>query len=560
MVMHRLATILPGAALLALLGAGAAAASQQRPNILVLMAEDMGPRIGAYGDGTAHTPNLDRLAREGTRYRNTFATAGVCAPSRAAHILGMYQISTGTQHMRTSGGPLGSYRAVPPPAARAYPQLLRAAGYFTFTDNKLDYQFSGPLAGSGPFTIWDSEGGDAFAAWRQRADGQPFYGLVNFQATHESGVFTPLGTWPHSAMHFASQLWRAVQAPAAPVLPATDPARIELPPYYPDTATVRRDMARHYDNIAIMDWQVGEILAALRQDDLLDSTIVIWTSDHGDGLPRAKRELFDTGLRVPMIVSWPDRLRPPGNSPGAVEERLVSLVDFAPTLLRLAGVAVPPELHGRDFVAGAPRQYVYAARDRIDRIYDRQRAVGDGRFKYIRSWYPQQAGGHALAYRDNIDMMRELRALYDSGNLDAAQRQWFEPPGQERLFDTGADPFELHNLAADPAYGADLQRLRKALDAWLVTVGDWSEQPEAAMVAGFRPDGEQPVTPAPTVVHEGGVVRITAPEYASIGYRIEDAPWQLYTAPVAAAPGTSVSARAVRYGWEASDVVTLQLP
>ena len=205
------------------------------------------------------------------------------APSRAAHILGMYQISTGTQHMRASGAPGGGYRAVPPARAKAYPELLRAAGYYTYTDHKLDYQFSGTLWNSGPFTIWDDEGFGTH--WRERPADAPFFGFVNFNVTHESGVFTPLGNWPHSVVHFGSQLIRALTSPDIELDNPTRPEQVVLPPYYPDTPTVRADLARHYDNIAIMDAQVGELLASLEEDGLADSTIVIWTTDHGDGLP-----------------------------------------------------------------------------------------------------------------------------------------------------------------------------------------------------------------------------------------------------------------------------------
>lgn len=532
--------------------------SQTRPNILLVMAEDLSPRVGAFGDPVADTPHLDRLAREGVTYTRVFTTSGVCAPSRAAHILGMHQIATGTQHMRTGSAPAGGYRSVPPPRVKAYPELLRAAGYHTYTGSKLDYQFSGVRWNSGPFTIWDDEGPDTH--WRDRAAGQPFFGLVNLQVTHESGVFSPLGTWPHSPMHLAMQVVRAVRAPDVDPPVRTDPEKVPLPPYYPDTPTVRADLARHYDNIAIMDRQVGRLLAELEADGLAESTIVVWTTDHGDGLPRGKRELFDSGIHVPMIIRWPEALRPPDAPPGSTESRLVSFVDLAPTLLRLAGVPVPDYLHGRDFVRGEPRRYIYAARDRIDEIPDRQRAVRDARYKYIKSWHPDLPGGHPLAFRDNLDMVRQMRELYAAGELDAARRQWFEPVGAERLFDTRVDPHELHNLAGDPAHADKLARLRRALDSWLERVGDWSQRSEKAMVADFQPDGERPETPPPKLRIDRGRAVISAEDSASIGYRINNGDWELYSEPVHLPAGAKLGARAVRYGWEESDTVSLGNP
>ncbi|WP_170150217.1 sulfatase family protein [Parahaliea mediterranea] len=540
-----------------LLAAGSLQAGPaERPNILVLMAEDLSPRIGAFGDAVAVTPRLDQLAREGVRYHRVFTTAGVCAPSRAAQILGVHQVATGSQHMRTSTRPDGAYTAVPPPQVKAYPELLRAAGYYTFTDNKLDYQFSGPFKGTGPFTLWSDEG---VRDWRGRAEGQPFYGLVNFMVTHESGVFTPLGSLPLSRRHLLMQLYRwwsiDVDIPRA-----VQPEQVVLPPYYPDTPTVRRDLARHYNNIAAMDAEVGAILDQLAQDGLADNTIVIWTTDHGDGLPRAKRELYDSGLQVPMIIRWPARFRPAGLAPGQRDHRLVSFVDFAPTVLALAGVTAPDYLQGQDFASDTvpPRRYIFAARDRIDAVMDRQRAVRDERFKYIRSSYPEQAGGHPLAFRDNIDMVREMRALYAAGKLNPAQRQWFEAPGQERLFDLQADPFELNDVSADPRYAADLQRLRSALDVWTVRVGDVGDEPEAAMVARFGTGGEdKPVTAAPQMRIDNGELRLRAvTEGSSLAYRLDDGPWQIYRGPVALGRGQAVTAKAVRYGWLASDTVT----
>ena len=527
------------------------------PNILLLMAEDMSARVGAFGDNVAVTPNLDALAADGVRYANTFTTAGVCAPSRAAHILGMHQMSTGTQHMRSSTRPGGSYYSVPPDGVKAYPELLRAAGYYTYTDNKLDYQFSGSFRNSGPTTIWDEEGADA-TEWHNRRVDQPFFGFINFMVTHESGVFRPLGSMPESVTHFVTQLlrWWVNDGPVPEIVA---PSEVPVPPYYPDTPTVRADIARHYNNIAFMDQQVGEILAQLEADGLADSTIVIWTTDHGDGLPRAKRDLYDSGIRVPMIIRWPAAFRPDGVAPGAVDERLISFVDLGPTILTLAGVAVPATMQGRNFVGhnAQLREYVYAARDRIDEIMDRQRAVRDSRYKYLRSWYPQTPEGSDIAFRSNVDMVRELRRLYDAGQLNDVQQLWYEPPGAERLYDLQEDPFEINNLVDDPQYQTTLQRMRGAMDEWLARVGDGSEEPEDTMVARIESDGERRVTAPPAVAVTAGLLIITpaAPGH-SLEYRLGDGPWRLYTAPVRIAPDVTVEARAVRYGWEESEVVS----
>ena len=533
------------------------AALPKRPNILLLMSEDMSARVGAFGDSVAVTPTLDALARGGVRYPNTFSTAGVCAPSRAAHILGMNQVTTGTQHMRSSTRPAGGYFSVPPEGVKAYPELLRAAGYYTYTDQKLDYQFSSVFPGSGPATIWDNEG-EAKPTWRGRKKGQPFFGFRNFMVTHESGVFRPLGSIPEGASHFVMQLmrwWRLDESPPEVV----SPTAVKLPPYYPDTRLVRADLARHYNNIAYMDGEVAEIMQQLEADGLADSTIVIWTTDHGDGLPRAKRELFDSGIKVPMIIRWPEAFRPAGVRPNTVDKRLISFVDIAPTILQLAGVAAPDYLQGHDFATSnaVRREYIFAARDRIDEVPDRQRAVRDQRYKYIRSWYPGQAEGHALAFRDNIDMVRQMREMYSAGKLNAVQSQWFQPPGEERLFDLESDPYEVHNLSRDPAHAGTLRRMQDALSDWQQRAGDMGDEPEDRMVARIQPGGKQQATPAPKFSVEKGRVKITpAAEGHSVAYRLDGGDWRVYSVPIALQGHKNIEAKAVRYGWEESDLVT----
>lgn len=533
-----------------------------RPNILLLMAEDMSPKVGVFGDGVAVTPNLDRLAAEGIRYPNTFTTAGVCAPSRAAHIIGMHQNTVGAQHMRTSsGGPI-KYLAVPPAEVKAYPELLRMAGYYTYTSNKLDYQFSNPRPGTGPFTIWDDEGSSSDVHWRNRPAGKPFFGFLNFLETHESGIF-PRSGWPRSFNHAvmaASHIYAHWG-----VEEVVSPERVQVPPYYPDTPTVRKDIARQYNNIYTMDLRVGEILQQLEEDRLADSTIVIWTTDHGDGLPRAKRELFDSGIKVPMIIRWPDKFRPVDATPGGLDERLISFVDLGPTILALAGVDVPDFMQGKPF-AGAvnivSRQYVYAARDRIDEQPDRQRAVRDTRYKYIRNYMPGTPGVYHLPFRDNQDIMRELWELWEEGKLNAIQRRWFQPRPDEELYNIINDPHEVNNLAGNPDYAEQLMRMRKTLSSWQAGMADLGGISEEDMVKQFWPSLVQPITLDPVLIVDKhtSLITIRCPtEGASIGYRQGESAWQIYTGPFKAVEGLNVTAKAVRYGWSESNAVTLSM-
>ena len=515
-------------------------AEQDRPNILILMAEDMSARVGVFGDEVASTPNIDSLASSGVRFPNTFTTAGVCAPSRAAHITGMHQVSIGAQHMRSSSFPEGPYLAVPPPKVRAYPELLRSAGYYTLTNHKLDYQFSTYGAGTGPFTVWDHEGEDP--DWNRRAEGQPFFALINFGMTHESRMFAK------NVVIQKEKGWKQV----------TDSRDVEVPPYYPDTPVIRQDIAQQYDNIHEMDREVGLWLDKLATDGLSEDTIVIWTTDHGDGLPRGKREVYDSGIKVPMIVRWPDRFRPEGAVDGSEDSRLVSFLDLGPSILAWADVEIPHHMQGKPLLTDPEieRLYVYASKDRLDEMPFRERAVRDQQFKYIRNFRAGEPGGKPLAYREQLATMRVLHEWFEGGRMNEAQSFWFRPRPAEELYDIAADPHEVRNLAADPAYSAVLERMRNAYGDWRERVPDWSDQPEAEMAERFWPGGEQPVTGKPEFSVENGRVSIlsTTPG-ASIGYRLNRGDWKLYSEPFDAAVGVVVEAKAVRYGWKESPPV-----
>lgn len=525
------------------------------PNILILMAEDMSSRVGAFGDDVANTPRIDELANEGVRYPQAFTTAGVCAPSRAAMVLGMHQISTGTQHMRSSNGPTGGYQALPPAHVKAFPELLRRAGYYTFTDGKLDYQFSHIRANSGPFTIWDAEG---FGSdWSGRQGGQPFFGWLNFIVTHEGGVMTPLGHWPNSVIHVVMQVTRALSGNRVSGGPV-EPKEIKLEPYYPDTQIIREDIARHYNNIHDMDRRVGEILDRLEAEAVLENTIIIWTTDHGDGLPRAKRDLYDSGIKVPMIIRWPEHLAPDGVAPGSLDNRLISMIDLAPTILRLAGVDSPEYLQGQDIVSSAPREFVFASRDRIDEVQDRRRAARSSRFKYLRNWYPDLPAGHALDYRGNLNMVKEMQTMFVEGRLNEVQGKWFKPQGAEELYDLDKDPFEVNNLIADPTYSKDLDQMRGALDQWLTEIDDLSDLSEAEMLKRLGIAAEPQQTVPPTFEQtSSGIALSSATEGASIGYRINGGLWQIYSAPVSLKAGQRLEAKSVRYGFLESETSEL---
>lgn len=468
----------------------------EHPNIVWIVCEDIGPYLGAYGYKGVKTPNIDQLASEGELYTKAYTTAGVCAPSRAALVTGMYQISIGAMHMRTlnestpDNTPLPSYSAVIPPYVKCFPEYLRMTGYYTTNNEKQDYQFEAPV------TVWDEN--SAAASWRNRAPNQSFFSIFNLAISHEVNLFTrekePL---------------------------TVDPESVEVPPYYNQTETAAKAVARQLTNIEKMDTQVGEIIARLKEDGLYEDTWIMFYSDHGGALPWMKRELTERGIHIPFIVKYPKR-----QNAGAVNHNLVSGVDFAPTVLSVAGVPIPNYMEGQAFLGGQraehPRKYIFAARDRMATRYDRVRAVSDGRFKYLYNYMPDVPYYQDLNFRKSIPLMKEILALQASGQLNPLMSRWFGSKPVEELYDTQTDPDEFRNLAGDPAYAAKLDEMRAAFHTWTSVTGDMGHIPEKEMLESWwNGKDAAPQTAMPVVIRSrGGVLLHCDTEGASIGYQV----------------------------------------
>jgi len=429
----------------------------ERPNILWITCEDTSPNLKCFGDDFAITPNLDAFAADGIRYRCAFSHAPVCAPARSGIITSIYPQSLGSQHMRS--------KAPKPAYIRCFTEYLREAGYYCSNRHKEDYNFEKTEG------AWDDSSRNAH--WRNRAPGQPFFSVVNLTVTHEGQIRLPDDQFARRTAELDET-------------ERHDPASVPVPPFHPDTPEVRKDWAHYYDLVTVMDKQVGRILRELEQDGVADNTIVFFYGDHGVGLPRGKRWLYDTGLQVPLIVRFPrkyQKLAP--DAPGAATDRLVAFVDFGATVLSLAGVEVPAHMQGRPFLGGQakePRKYVYAGRDRMDERYDRSRAVRDGRFKYIRNLMPHLCRAQFLEYMYQMPTMKVWADLKRQGKLDGPAALFMEDtkPGEE-LYDMKNDPFEINNLAADAAHAETLNRMRVALADWMRDIGDLGLLPESEM-------------------------------------------------------------------------------
>jgi len=520
---------LPGCISTAEQSKGKTSANEQgrRPNILWISCEDISPDLGCYGDDYADTPNLDRLAKQGCRYSNAFVPYPVCAPTRSAVITGMYPSTIGTMHMRTS---LKGYEAVPPPYVKCFTEYLRAAGYYCTNNVKTDYQFNPP------FTAWDECSRKAH--WRNRPKGMPFFAVINLTVSHESQ------SWPKKGEKLVH-----------------DPAKVVLPPYYPDTPVVRENLARYYDNVTRMDKQAGKILRQLEKNGLADNTVVFFWSDHGRGLPRHKRWVYDSGIHVPLIIRWPGKVKP-----GSVCNDFINLIDLGPTVLSIAEVEIPTYMQGRAFLGGQKgelRRYIFAGRERMDKTADDHiRCVRDKRYKYIRNFMPEKPYAQPIPYRDKMPIMKEWRHLNAEGKLKGPQKLFFRKTKPvEELYDVGLDPHEVNNLAESSEHKDVLKRMRAVLEEWIKETGDLGGIPEEELIERMWPGRKQPITTAPLIetaaTDKKMTVKITcATEGASIGYRLgSNGRWLLYSEPIRVDVGIELRARTIRIGYKPSDEV-----
>lgn len=415
-----------------------AAEPQVRPNILWITSEDNGPQLGCYGDNYSNTPNIDRLASKSLRYLNCWSNAPVCAPARTTIITGMWPTSLGAQHMRSE--------VRLPSEVSLFPQLLRGAGYYCTNNSKEDYNLLKPGK------IWDESSNKAH--WRNRKPGQPFFSVFNFTTTHESQIRKR----PHAAKH--------------------DPAKVIVPPYHPDLPEVRQDWAQYYDQIEEMDGQVGKVLQELQKDGLTENTIVFYFGDHGSGMPRSKRWLYQSGLHVPLLIHIPERFQSlAGDSyrSGETSEELVGFIDLAPTILSLAGIDLPKYLQGRAILGpqrGGEPDYMIGFRDRMDECYDCSRAVRDRNYLYIRNWIPYRPQGQFLEYMFETPTTVAWQKAFESGQTDASQSFFWRPKPSEELYDIANDPYQTRNLATDKDSASILEAMRQRLRDWTLQSRD----------------------------------------------------------------------------------------
>lgn len=462
-------------------------AADPRPNILWLIAEDFGPHLGCYGTKEVSSPNLDRLAREGVRYTRFYTTAPVCSPSRSAFMTGMYQTSIGAHNHRShrdDGFAL-------PPGVRLLTDDLRDAGYFTANVREFPapIQFKGVGKTDWNFTYTNAaRGNKPFDSdkWAALKTNQPFYAQVNFSETH-----------------------RKFHAPKK-----ADPAKVDLPPYYPDHPVARTDWAEYLDSATELDRKVGVVLRQLEQDGLADSTVIVFFGDNGQAHVRGKQFCYESGLLVPLIIRWPAKFPLPKHfTPGTVNTQLLEAIDLAPTMVEIAGaresgtsIGRAPKLdgkggvfpktnafaaHGVSFLgerAGASKQYVFGARDRCDETVFRFRTVRDARYRYIRNFTPERPFLQANQYKEKqYPVWNLIKELNKEGKLTPVQAVLAAPTmAPEELYDLENDPHETNNLAKSWAHMPKVIRFREILDQWIEDTNDQGRQLEPAALSASK--------------------------------------------------------------------------
>ena len=421
-----------------------------RPNVIWITSEDNSASwLGCYGNTQAKTPALDALAFRSVVFDRAYTNAAVCAVARSTILRGMHAVTQGTLHMRS--------RPQLPASIIPYVTALRGSGYFCTNNAKTDYNSVGNDA-----ALWDQC--NARAHYKHRKNQQPFFAVFNFTETHESSLF-------------GKELGKKKSR--------LDSAKVVLPPFVPDLPEMRSDFVHYHDSVTRMDARVKEILDELEASGEAENTIVFYYSDHGGATPRGKRYLYESGVRVPLMVHVPKRWQQLSSFPmGQRSSELVSFVDFAPTLLSLCEVKIPASMQGRPFLGKARREpakddVVFFYADRFDEIHGMRRAISDGRYKYMRHFTPSMPTAPYSFYQFGQAGWRAWHTAWKNDTLKPEHRALWEPPtSSELLFDLQNDPHEMKDLSQDPAMKERLLAMRQRLQQIMIENFDTGLVPE----------------------------------------------------------------------------------
>lgn len=498
---------------------------EQKPNILVIVCEDISPSLGCYGDAVAVTPNLDGFSKQAILHTDMYTCVGVSAPSRYSLITGRYASSDAANYMRSNYFNK-EFGVVPPAGVKCYTEYLRQNGYYCTNNAKTDYQFPAPES------AWNEQGESA--SWKHAPSDSPFFSIYNLNITHES------------------QIWKNTDQPLA-----VSPDVVVVPPYYPDTKIVRHDHAVNYTNIKKMDEQFKALLVELENSDRADNTIVVFYADNGGPLPRAKREIMDSGTKVPFMIRFPNR-----EGEGSINHELNMFVDIPATILSMAGIQPPSNMHGQamygKYKAKKNRKFVFGATDRFDEQIEKRASIRSNRFLYIKNYMPNQSVYRPVRFRLDMPMMREMLQLYEDGKLNEVQSRWFKSPTyEEELYDCISDPHQVHNLIGSPKYKKVLKAMRKAYrKEWITPFNkEWEVKPEEYFVNKMWPNGVKPVCESPRVRREDKLLFIDNDMtiYSAVYKKEGEKLWNLYTCPITVSNGEKIKVKLERIGYTPSE-------
>ena len=439
----------------------------EKPNIIWLVCEDQSTDFfPMYGDDTINLPNLEALADDSVVYENMHATTPVCAPARSAIITGMYPTTLGTHNMRTynegrttNQPSLGipSYSPKFPNYILPFTKYLRDHGYYCTNNNKEDYNFKISDDAWDQTCKYCSGKQKENIHWRNRDKDQPFFAVFNFQITHEA------------------QIWSQAKNKIY-----VDPSNIKVPPYFPDDPIIRKDMAINYSNLIRMDREVGKLITELKNQGLYENTYIFFYSDHGGPFPRHKRAIYESGTKVPFMIKMP-------NSKYAKtrDNRLLSFIDLAATVLDIANINIPDYMQGESILDSSinERKYLVSASDRFDEQIDRIRSIQSKKYKLIVNFDTSKPHALPVSYRENMPMMQRMKEMYVSGNLNPVQQLWFETPKSKlEFYDLQLDPYEVNNLIEIPKYKSLILEYKKQLENWIEKTNDMGRIAEEDIV------------------------------------------------------------------------------
>ena len=505
------------------------------PNIIWLVAEDQSPEfLPMYGNLTVKLPYLSGLAKDGIVFTNAYSPVPVCAPARSALISGLYPTSLGTHNMRTYNAykkenqpsiGIPNYSPPVPEGVKMFPQYLRANGYYTLNNAKEDYNFKKTDG------VWDESSSKAH--WQNRKPNQPFFAVFNFGITHES------------------QIWRQGDQPLL-----VNPKMLTVPPIFPDSPEVRKDLAVNYSNLIRLDKQIGKVIEQLKTEGLYENSIIFFYGDHGGPFPRYKRALYETGIKVPLIIKFTDQ-----KNAVKTNHDFISFIDYAPTVLSLAGIKPPPVMQGKaqfgPYQVTEKPKFIYASSDRFDEQVDRLRAIRFGNLKYIRNFNLEISNAIPISYREQMPMMQQLNQLWEAQELELNAAAWFKIPKPiEELYDLEQDPYELKNLAGEIEFKDTLAFFRDRLDQWIVETRDLGEYSEKELINKWFPNGNPRVlSPLSNKVEAGKIYFNHSDEGATIVWKkTKDSVWSIYSEPLDFL--NSIEAKAVRIGYDDSPILT----